>query len=61
MACGTGACASAAAAVSKGYCRRGEPITVVLDGGELKIAADSDNCISMSGPAEFVYEGDVRL
>ena len=61
MACGTGACASAAAAVSKGYCRRGEPITVVLDGGELRITIDSDNCINMSGPAEFVYEGDVPV
>ena len=59
MACGTGACASAAAAVRKGYCRSGEPITVVLDGGELRITVASDNCISMRGPAEFVYEGEV--
>ena len=61
MACGTGACASAAAAVSKGFCRSGEPVTVVLDGGELKITVASDNCISMCGPAEFVYEGEVPV
>ncbi len=61
MACGTGACASAAAAVSKGYCRPGEPVTVVLDGGELKISVSPDNDITMSGPAEFVYEGEVQL
>ena len=60
MACGTGACASAAAAVRKSFCRSGEPITVVLDGGELKITAEPDNSISMRGSAEFVYEGEVQ-
>ena len=61
MACGTGACASAAAAVRKGFCRSGEPITVVLDGGELKITVASEDCISMCGPAEFVYEGEISV
>ena len=60
MACGTGACASAAAAVRKGYCRYGEPVTVVLDGGELKISVSPDGSITMSGPAEFVFEGEVQ-
>ena len=60
MACGTGACASAAAAVRKGYCRYGEPVTLVLDGGELKISVSPDGSITMSGPAEFVYEGEVQ-
>lgn len=31
-ACGTGACAAAVAAVEKGLCRRGEPITVKVRG-----------------------------
>ena len=61
MACGTGACASAAAAVRKGFCKSGEPVTVVLDGGELKITVAPDNCISMCGPAEFVYEGETSV
>ena len=60
MACGTGACASAAAAVSKGLCRGDGPIAVVLDGGELKITVSPDYSITMSGPAEFVYEGEVQ-
>ncbi len=60
MACGTGACAAAAAAVRKGYCRYGEPVTVVLDGGELKISVSPDGSITMSGPAEFVFEGEVQ-
>ena len=59
MACGTGACASAAAAVRKGFCNCDSPITVVLDGGELRITVSPDNDITMSGPAEFVYEGEV--
>ena len=61
MACGTGACASAAAAVSKGFCRAEEPVTVVLDGGELKITVGRDGDVKMSGPAQFVYEGEVSL
>ena len=35
MACGTGACAAAAAAVRKGFCRAGLPVTVILDSKEL--------------------------
>jgi len=61
MACGTGACASAAAAVRKGFCRPEEPITVVLDGGELRITVGEDGTVMMSGPAEFVYEGEVAV
>lgn len=59
MACGTGACASAAAAVKKRFCRAGEPISVHLDGGTLEIAVASDYGVTMTGPAEFVYEGDI--
>ena len=58
MACGTGSCASAAAAVRKGYCRQGEPIAVHLDGGTLYIQVDADGTITMTGPAETVYEGE---
>lgn len=58
MACGTGACASATAAVKKKYCSFGEPISVHLDGGTLKITVDRENNVTMTGPAEFVYEGE---
>lgn len=61
MACGTGACASAAAAVRKGYCRFDAPITVRLDGGPLQITVAADQTVTMSGPAETVYEGEVTL
>ncbi len=60
LACGTGACASAAAAVSKGLCRTGEPIKVHLDGGDLEITVKNDFTCLMRGPAEFVSEGEIE-
>ena len=61
MACGTGACASVAAAVSKGLCLFGEAVTVYLDGGDLQISIGEDFAVTMTGPAETVYEGEVQL
>lgn len=61
MACGTGACASAAAAVSKGYCPANEKISVILDGGTLEIEVLDDFSVIMTGPAETVYEGEVNV
>lgn len=59
LACGTGACASVAAAIAKGFCRRDAEVTVVLDGGPLRVKIDRDNKITMVGPAEFVFEGEI--
>ena len=59
QACGTGACASCAAAVAKGYCRAGKPIRVHLDGGTLEITVNSDFSVVMRGGAEFVCEGEI--
>ena len=61
MACGTGACASAAAAVRRGLCPSGRPITVCLDGGELEVTVDAEGRVRMEGPAEIVYEGEIAL
>ncbi len=61
MACGTGACASVAAAVSKGLCPSGISVTVHLDGGDLHITVGEGFAITMTGPAETVYEGEVQL
>lgn len=58
MACGTGACASTMAAIAKGFCRVNEPISVHLDGGTLQISIDDRHNVTMTGPAEFVYEGE---
>ena len=59
MACGTGACAAAAAAVRAGLCRAGTVIPVRLDGGTLEITVPQDGEVMMTGPAEFVYEGEI--
>ena len=61
MACGTGACATAAAAVAQDRCPYGRPIAIHLDGGDLHIRVSSDGTVTMTGPATNVYEGDVEL
>lgn len=58
MACGTGACATAAAAVANGYFKHEQEITVKLDGGDLKIRVMNDGTVFMTGPAAMVYEGE---
>jgi diaminopimelate epimerase len=57
MACGSGACATLAAAVVEGLAdRRAE---VVLPGGTLTIEwCEEDNHIYMTGPAETVFSGE---
>lgn len=56
FACGTGACASVAAAVRNGLAESGAEITVHLKGGDLYITYFNDRVL-MRGPAEKVYEG----
>jgi len=57
LACGSGACAAVAVLVRRGRVDR--EVTVVLPGGELRIAWPDDNSpITMAGPAAFVYEGE---
>lgn len=58
MACGTGACASAAAAVKAGFCE--SPVTVRLDGGDLHIQLLPDGSVRMTGPAVTVCECEVE-
>jgi diaminopimelate epimerase len=60
MACGTGACATAVAAA---LTRRAERTTlVVMDGGTLSIEwREADNHVYMTGPAEFVFDGEIKL
>lgn len=56
LACGTGACASAVAAIINGYTDRN--IIVELLGGTLEIEWNkNDNHIYMTGPAKIVFKG----
>lgn len=60
MACGTGACATAVAAMKSGRCGRNSHI--IMDGGTLDIEwRETDNHVYMTGPAEFVFEGSIEL
>ena len=61
LACGTGAGASVAAAVQKGLCPAGEPVFVELDGGTLEIRVDAEGSVTMTGPAQTVFEGEVSV
>ncbi len=61
LACGTGACASAAAAAARGACDYHKEIQVHLDGGTLRVIVGTDGKVQMEGPCEFVYEGDTEL
>jgi diaminopimelate epimerase len=56
LACGTGACASAVAAVLTGRC--GRTTLAHLPGGDLQLNwSESDNCVYMTGPATEVFSG----
>ena len=58
MACGTGACAAAVAAMLKGYVKE-RTVTVHLRGGDLIIEwNEEDGRVYMTGPATYVCEGE---
>jgi diaminopimelate epimerase len=59
QACGTGACAVAAAAVALGEARRDEDITVNLPGGSLTVRIDREDRVRMRGPAQLVFTGEL--
>lgn len=60
QACGTGACAVAAAAVAEGRWRAGEAVTVRLDGGPLVITVAAGSWdVTMRGPARRAFAGTV--
>ena len=56
LACGTGACAVAAAAVRNGYCEAGRDITVKLPGGDLTVSYTKEK-ITLTGETVHVFEG----
>jgi diaminopimelate epimerase len=56
-ACGTGACATAVAAIRRGIVR--SPVRVTLPGGDLVIAWEPGSTILMSGPATESFRGTI--
>jgi len=61
MACGTGACASVVSGVINK--KHGKSVTVRLPGGDLFIEWDGElsHPVYMTGPAKWVFEGNVEL
>ena len=59
LACGTGACASAAAAVRTGRTER--KVTLQLLGGDLEIEWAEDGHLFMTGEAVEVFEGEIDV
>ena len=60
QACGTGACATAVAAALTG--KAGRQSEIVMDGGTLSIEwRESDNHVYMTGPATFVFDGEIEI
>jgi diaminopimelate epimerase len=57
LACGTGACASTVAAILNGKTERS--VTVHLPGGDLFIEWGKDNRVYMTGPAAYVFKGEI--
>jgi diaminopimelate epimerase len=58
LACGTGACAAAVAAIRRGLAA--SPVQVHTRGGLLSIAWDGGS-VFMTGPAATVFEGEIDL
>lgn len=60
LACGSGACAAVAVLARRG--RTARSVAVSLPGGTLRIDWPSDgSTLSMTGPAAFVFEGELSI
>jgi diaminopimelate epimerase len=58
QACGSGACATIVAAVRRGLTSR--KVEIILDGGSLFLEwRSADDHVLMTGPAEYVYQGQM--
>lgn len=58
LACGTGACATAVAAMLNDFCE--EEVQIHLLGGDLTIEWNKEsNHVFMTGPAEIVFDGEI--
>ncbi len=60
LACGTGACAAAVAAVLNGFCPMNENITVKVRGGSL-IVKYTGETVFLTGTTSVCYEGEIEI
>ena len=62
FACGTGACATAVAAINKGLVSKDSPVIINMDGGSLSIEwKNKTNQVIMTGEATHVFDGEINL
>ena len=61
LACGTGSCATAVAAILNGLCDN--DVTIHLVGGDLQISwsGNESDSVFMTGPATTVFEGNIEI
>lgn len=61
LACGTGSCATAVAAIINGLCDN--DVTIHLVGGDLQISwsGNESDSVFMTGPATTVFEGNIEI
>ena len=59
LACGSGACAAVAVAISKKNLQ--SPMNVHMDGGLVQIEWDMKNNLNLNGNAKVSFEGEVNL
>jgi diaminopimelate epimerase len=59
LACGTGACAAAVACALNSL--TGKKVKVHLEAGSLLVEWHEDGKVSMTGPAEFVFRGEIDV
>ena len=59
QACGTGACATAVAAILNN--KATDRATIAMDGGDLEIEWDGQGHLFMTGPAATAYHGEIEL
>lgn len=60
LACGTGACASAVAAVINGYCKKNTEIEIQAKGGALSVKWCENDDVFLSGEAVDVFNGFIE-
>ena len=57
LACGSGACASAYAAFSSGFCA--QEVEVEMPGGTAFVSVKEDGAILLTGPVKYVFKGEL--
>jgi len=59
LSCGTGACASAVASALNHW--TGRSVLVHLKGGDLKVLWDEKDRVTLTGPAQEVFSGEIEI